>query len=79
MEEKEGKVYHLIIRSEELVATRSLKSQYAVSYTHLRAHETVLDLVCRLLLEKKKDIISIILLSTQSNQLNQIHRVNIAL
>ena len=27
----------------------------AVSYTHLRAHETVLDLVCRLLLEKKKD------------------------
>ena len=28
--------------------------QVAVSYTHLRAHETVLDLVCRLLLEKKK-------------------------
>ena len=28
----------------------------AVSYTHLRAHETVLDLVCRLLLEKKKTI-----------------------
>ena len=27
-----------------------------VSYTHLRAHETVLDLVCRLLLETKKDI-----------------------
>ena len=25
-----------------------------VSYTHLRAHETVLDLVCRLLLEKKQ-------------------------
>ena len=24
-----------------------------VSYTHLRAHETVLDLVCRLLLETK--------------------------
>ena len=30
----------------------------AVSYTHLRAHETVLDLVCRLLLEKKKKICS---------------------
>ena len=30
------------------------KSTMAVSYTHLRAHETVLDLVCRLLLEKKK-------------------------
>ena len=27
--------------------------QKPVSYTHLRAHETVLDLVCRLLLEKK--------------------------
>ena len=30
----------------------------AVSYTHLRAHETVLDLVCRLLLEKKKNILN---------------------
>ena len=27
----------------------------AVSYTHLRAHETVLDLVCRLLIAKKKN------------------------
>ena len=27
---------------------------HPVSYTHLRAHETVLDIVCRLLLEKKK-------------------------
>ena len=26
-----------------------------VSYTHLRAHETEADLVCRLLLEKKKN------------------------
>ena len=25
----------------------------SVSYTHLRAHETVLDIVCRLLLDKK--------------------------
>ena len=31
-----------------------LCTQYPVSYTHLRAHETVLDLVCRLLLEKKQ-------------------------
>mgnify|MGYP003381580513 CR=1 FL=1 len=30
-------------------------SRLPVSYTHLRAHETVLDLVCRLLLEKKKN------------------------
>ena len=29
------------------------ESGVTVSYTHLRAHETVLDLVCRLLLEKK--------------------------
>ena len=29
------------------------KVHIAVSYTHLRAHETVLDLVCRLLLDKK--------------------------
>ena len=29
---------------------------YPVSYTHLRAHETVLDLVCRLLLEKKNEL-----------------------
>src|SRR5450759_436668 len=28
-----------------------------ISYTHLRAHETRHDLVCRLLLEKKKKII----------------------
>ena len=35
-------------------ADLSFISADAVSYTHLRAHETVLDLVCRLLLEKKK-------------------------
>ena len=29
-------------------------TQKSVSYTHLRAHETREDLVCRLLLEKKK-------------------------
>ena len=33
---------------------RALLDEFVpVSYTHLRAHETVLDLVCRLLLEKK--------------------------
>ena len=35
-------------------AIRTVLFDPAVSYTHLRAHETVLDLVCRLLLEKKK-------------------------
>ena len=33
--------------------TVSMGELTPVSYTHLRAHETVLDLVCRLLLEKK--------------------------
>ena len=32
-----------------------IRAYSPVSYTHLRAHETVLDLVCRLLLEKKKN------------------------
>src|SRR5665811_2108362 len=44
-------------RREHLLcgAARSTPTSYGpVSYTHLRAHETVLDLVCRLLLEKKK-------------------------
>ena len=38
----------------ENVSSSHNRSPDAVSYTHLRAHETVLDLVCRLLLEKKK-------------------------
>ena len=38
--------------------THTCKDGSPVSYTHLRAHETVLDLVCRLLLEKKKNIIT---------------------
>ena len=36
------------------------RSVGSVSYTHLRAHETVLDLVCRLLLEKKKPTSTVI-------------------
>ena len=39
---------------------------FPVSYTHLRAHETVLDLVCRLLLEKKKLTTVHTVTSTQS-------------
>eukprot|EP00657_Telonema_sp_P-1_P007951 TRINITY_DN28379_c0_g1_i1.p1 TRINITY_DN28379_c0_g1~~TRINITY_DN28379_c0_g1_i1.p1 ORF type:complete len:101 (-),score=41.05 TRINITY_DN28379_c0_g1_i1:33-335(-) len=35
-------------------STNPYSALIPVSYTHLRAHETVLDLVCRLLLEKKK-------------------------
>ena len=37
--------------ADQLFATLDTTS---VSYTHLRAHETVLDIVCRLLLVKKK-------------------------
>src|SRR5450756_3079136 len=36
------------------MAERRERVQEPVSYTHLRAHETRHDLVCRLLLEKKK-------------------------
>src|SRR5665811_2546331 len=44
-----------LIPTPILIAAWSLIPGYIpVSYTHLRAHETVLDLVCRLLLEKKK-------------------------
>ena len=39
-----------VIKAAEIASAGDV----AVSYTHLRAHETVLDLVCRLLLEKKK-------------------------
>ena len=38
----------------EQVVTEEDETVNPVSYTHLRAHETVLDIVCRLLLEKKK-------------------------
>ena len=40
----------MLTRVAQIVAAAHRDS---VSYTHLRAHETVLDLVCRLLLEKK--------------------------
>ena len=42
-------------KNSELIS--QIFSAVTVSYTHLRAHETVLDIVCRLLLEKKKDTI----------------------
>ena len=40
------------MRNEEVLST--VFFVVAVSYTHLRAHETPEHLVCRLLLEKKK-------------------------
>ena len=42
----------IAIADEKKVERRMVAA--AVSYTHLRAHETTLHLVCRLLLEKKK-------------------------
>ena len=47
--------YLNIVRTElQRTADAAAIAATSVSYTHLRAHETVLDLVCRLLLEKKK-------------------------
>ena len=51
--ETEG-IFQLAYGDDDADATG--EAEDAVSYTHLRAHETVLDLVCRLLLEKKKNL-----------------------
>src|SRR5659263_770174 len=55
------KAYTIVARLEDRGFIKSIeKGKYLllgfepVSYTHLRAHETRHDLVCRLLLEKKK-------------------------
>ena len=42
----------LVVASERGLAQTTHVTACAVSYTHLRAHETLSDLVCRLLLEK---------------------------
>eukprot|EP00657_Telonema_sp_P-1_P008528 TRINITY_DN2987_c0_g1_i1.p1 TRINITY_DN2987_c0_g1~~TRINITY_DN2987_c0_g1_i1.p1 ORF type:complete len:100 (+),score=37.76 TRINITY_DN2987_c0_g1_i1:195-494(+) len=47
--------YTFIGNEREYSEEEWVKNTGPVSYTHLRAHETVLDLVCRLLLEKKKN------------------------
>ena len=44
----------ILIDGKALAAQLRGEIREPVSYTHLRAHETVLELVCRLLLEKKK-------------------------
>ena len=48
-------LYELLIKQEMKIVDYD-KVYEPVSYTHLRAHETRHDLVCRLLLEKKKKI-----------------------
>ena len=55
----EGAILPALLTKAERIPAKSLlfnidQKATPVSYTHLRAHETVLDLVCRLLLEKKK-------------------------
>ena len=65
--------------TEVVIAERAAVAVYfPVSYTHLRAHETVLDLVCRLLLEKKNKHIhheqEHIRHNTHSHLLHEIYR-----
>ena len=47
---------HHAINGAAMVLIEVVARSFPVSYTHLRAHETVLDLVCRLLLEKHKNL-----------------------
>eukprot|EP00831_Metopus_contortus_P046409 TRINITY_DN3727_c0_g1_i6.p1 TRINITY_DN3727_c0_g1~~TRINITY_DN3727_c0_g1_i6.p1 ORF type:complete len:220 (-),score=67.43 TRINITY_DN3727_c0_g1_i6:26-685(-) len=48
------KVFDALDRDHNVCLSKQPQGVIAVSYTHLRAHETSLHLVCRLLLEKKK-------------------------
>ena len=45
---------HINIDGADIYTSVLVTEAEAVSYTHLRAHETKANLVCRLLLEKKK-------------------------
>ena len=47
---------HIFINMGLKASTATTPHILAVSYTHLRAHETGRNLVCRLLLEKKKPL-----------------------
>ena len=64
------KVLATILDLERLLAKVTLGTSGPVSYTHLRAHETVLDIVCRLLLEQQtnNDTTSVDTLSNQKIQ-----------
>src|SRR5665648_269379 len=49
-----GKTASAVSLTREMFGDTWRDNFIAVSYTHLRAHETRHDIVCRLLLEKKK-------------------------
>src|SRR5450756_2357917 len=51
----ESPEYSRLSSESRMLESRLEKLAFPVSYTHLRAHETRHDLVCRLLLEKNKD------------------------
>src|SRR5674476_1640437 len=53
---RQGAIYNASVpcSTRLLIRVSSSVSPIPVSYTHLRAHETGRNLVCRLLLEKKK-------------------------
>ena len=50
----EGDIFDGYVLPQVCDTTQHLSDIWPVSYTHLRAHETPEHLVCRLLLEKKK-------------------------
>ena len=52
MNEEPDRVFNIAVSGGNTPAL--MFDLWAVSYTHLRAHETAANLVCRLLLEKKK-------------------------
>src|SRR5450756_2414081 len=51
---EEAPAFARLVREAPALPERTAPVPITVSYTHLRAHETRHDLVCRLLLEKKK-------------------------
>src|SRR5660398_300983 len=64
----------LQVSGSDLKPSRYVDRLEAVSYTHLRAHETKANLVCRLLLEKKKKKLNNKKGTGKSNQKHQ-HRL----
>eukprot|EP00658_Telonema_sp_P-2_P017369 TRINITY_DN1673_c0_g1_i3.p1 TRINITY_DN1673_c0_g1~~TRINITY_DN1673_c0_g1_i3.p1 ORF type:complete len:281 (+),score=51.81 TRINITY_DN1673_c0_g1_i3:143-985(+) len=70
-----GRPSILVFIMGSIVGLSTILMCYAVSYTHLRAHETPEHLVCRLLLEKKKKKQSTV--QTTSNTITMYRQHNI--